>query len=165
MQFKTKQGKGFASNFDKSAIDFIMQCKLVSGSGVNRNMIPYPFSIDEIKEIENIFYTEFKDDSVMIKYIRDYHLFSTRRLHDKAIDIADDVESAIAIDEIKDFFNREIMLNWDLCEELFGGTGETIHLEDGSADLAMFDGSVYAETMAVFEDTILFYFAYLATSK
>ena len=58
-----------------------------------------------------------------------------------------------SIDEIKDIVNSSLILNWELCEELFGGTGEALILEDGS---------VSADTMGIFEDTVLFYFAYLA---
>jgi hypothetical protein len=43
--------------------------------------------------------------------------------------------------------NSCLILNWELCEELFGGTGEAFILEDGS---------VSTETMGVFEDTFLF---------
>ena len=28
-------------------------------------------------------------------------------------------------------FNKELILNWELCEELFGNTGEDLTLEDG----------------------------------
>ena len=37
LKFKTDQGKTFVSNFDKAAIDFIMNSKLLSGSGTNRS--------------------------------------------------------------------------------------------------------------------------------
>ena len=56
MEFKTNQGKTFTSNFAKAAIDFIMNCRLLSGSCAKRTMIPFPFTADEIQTIENIFH-------------------------------------------------------------------------------------------------------------
>ena len=56
MEFKTDEGKTFISNFDKAAIDFIMNCKLLSGSCAKRTMIPFPFTRDEIQTIDNIFH-------------------------------------------------------------------------------------------------------------
>ncbi|MAO71413.1 MAG: hypothetical protein CMD02_02755 [Flavobacteriales bacterium] len=146
LKFKTDQGKTFVSNFDKAAIDFIMNSKLLSGSGTNRSMIPFPFTDNEIQEIEVFFYDNIKDNHTLIKQIKDYHQhsitgnFPSDELYEN-------------IEKIKDIFNRYLILNWELCEELFGGTGEVINLEDES---------VNAETLGLFEDTVLFYFAYLS---
>ena len=150
MEFKTDQGKTFTSNFDNDAIEFIMKCRLVSGSGTNRKMIPFPFTSDEIQEIENIFHDELKNESTLLQHIRDYHQYSITKKENPEIEYTDELIENI--EEIKDMFNSYLILNWELCEELFGGTGEALILEDGS---------VSAETMGVFEDTVLFYFAYL----
>ena len=151
IEFKTNQGKTFTSNFDKASIDFIMKCRLVSGSGTNRKMIPFPFTTDEIQEIENIFHDELKNEPTLLQHIRDYHKYSITKKENPETEYPDELDENI--EEIKDMFNSYLILNWELCEELFGNTGEDIILEDGS---------VSAETMGVFEDTVLFYFAYLA---
>ena len=150
MEFKTDHGKTFTSNFNNDATEFIMKCSLVSGSGTNRKMIPFPFTADEIQEIENIFHDELKNESTLLQHIRDYHQYSITTQENPEIEYTDELVENI--DEIKDMFNSYLILNWELCEELFGGTGEALILEDGS---------VSAETMGVFEDTVLFYFAYL----
>ena len=146
MEFKTDEGKTFTSNFDEAAIDFIMNCKLLSGSCAKRTMIPFPFTADEIQTIENIFHEEIKDEPTLFQHIKDYHQHSITE------EVTSD-ELDESIDEIKDIVNSSLILNWELCEELFGGTGEALILEDGS---------VSADTMGIFEDTVLFYFAYLA---
>ena len=151
MEFKTDEGKTFKSNFDQAATDFIMNCRLISGSGSNRTMIPFPFTSDEIQEIENIFHDELKKEPTLLQHIRDYHKYSIIKKENPETEYPDELNENI--EEIKDMFNRYLILNWELCEELFGNTGEALILEDGS---------VSAETMGIFEDTVLFYFAYLA---
>jgi hypothetical protein len=144
MEFKTDQGKTFTSNFDNDATEFIMKSRTEdSNSG---KIIPYPFTSDEIEEIENIYDHFIKDNSTFLQSAKDYHLHSS-----KGEGIPDELDEEI--EEIKDIFNRNLILNWELCEELFGGSGESIALEDES---------VWDDTMSVFEDTVLFYFAYLA---
>ena len=144
MEFKTDQGKTFTSNFDNDATEFIMKSRTEdSNSG---KIIPYPFTSDEIEEIENIYDHFIKDNSTFLQSAKDYHLHSS-----KGEEIPDELDEEI--EEIKDIFNRNLILNWELCEELFGGSGESIALEDES---------VWDDTMSVFEDTVLFYFAYLA---
>ena len=146
MEFKTDEGKTFISNFDKAAIDFIMNCKLLSGSCAKRTMIPFPFTSDEIQTIDNIFHEKIKNEPTLLQTIKDYHQVSIT-----GIDCSE--ELAANIDGIKDLIYSSLSLNWELCEELFGGTGEALILEDGS---------VSADTFGVFDDTFLFYFAYLA---
>ena len=146
MEFKTNKGKFFKSNFDQKAIDFIMNCRLLSGSCAKRTMIPFPFNTDEIKKIENIFHDEIKNEPTLLQHIKYYHKHSIS-------EEVNSVELDESIEKIKDIINSNLILNWKLCEELFGGSGEALILEDGS---------VSADTLGVFEDTVLFYFAFLA---
>ena len=144
MEFKTDQGKTFTSNFDHDATEFIMKSRTEdSNSG---KIVPFPFTSDEIELIEEIYNHCIKDNSTFLQSAKDYHLHSS-----KGEGIPDELDEMI--EEIKDMFNKELILNWELCEELFGNTGEDLTLEDGS---------VSDNTLSVFEDTILFYFAYLA---
>ena len=144
MEFKTDQGKTFTSNFDNDATEFIMKSRTEdSNSG---KIIPFPFTSDEIELIEEIYNHSIKDNSTFLQSAKDYHLHSS-----KGEGIPDELDEEI--EEIKDMFNSELILNWELCEELFGDTGEDLTLEDGS---------VSDNTLSVFEDTVLFYFAYLA---
>ena len=151
MEFKTDKGKIFKSNFDQAAIDFIMKCRLLSGSCAKRTMIPFPFTTDEIQTIDNIFHDEIKDEPSLFQHIRDYHKYSITKKENPETECPDELDENI--DEIKDLIYSSLSLNWELCEELFGGTGESLILEDGS---------VSADTFGVFDDTVLFYFAYLA---
>jgi hypothetical protein len=144
MEFKTDQGKTFTSNFDHDATEFIMKSRTEdSNSG---KIVPFPFTSNEIDLIDGIFNNTIKDDSTFLQCIKDYHAHSA-----KGDSIPDELDENI--EEIKDLFNGELILNWELCEELFGGSGESIALEDES---------VWDDTISVFEDTGLFYFAYLA---
>lgn len=146
IEFKTNQGKTFTSNFDNNATDFIMKSQNKNENGYYSKMVPFPFTSDEIQEIENFYHDDLKDDSTLLQCIKDYHVHRS-----KGEVISDELNENI--EEIKDMFNRYLILNWELCEELFGGTGEVINLEDES---------VSTETLGLFEDTVLFYFAYLA---
>ena len=109
-------------------------------------MIPFPFTSDEIQTIDNIFHEEITNDPTLLQTVKDYHQVSITGI-DCSEELAED------IDGIKDLIYSSLSLNWELCEELFGGTGESLILEDGS---------VSADTFGVFDDTFLFYFAYLA---
>ena len=146
MEFKTDEGKTFKSNFDQVATDFIMNCRLLSGSCAKRTMIPFPFTTDEIQTIDDVFQEEIANEPTLLQTIKDYHQVSIT-----GTDFSEELSENI--DEIKDLIYSSLSLNWELCEELFGGTGEALILEDGS---------VSADTFGVFDDTFLFYFAYLA---
>ena len=147
MEFKTDEGKTFTSNFDNAAINFIMNCRLISGSCAKRTMIPFPFTAEEIQTIDDIFYDEIKNEPTLLQHIKEYHEYSKN----DSLEYSDELDGNI--EEIKDLIYISLSLNWELCEELFGGTGEALILEDGS---------VSADTFGVFDDTVLFYFAYLA---
>lgn len=144
MEFKTNTGEIFTSNFDNDASEFIMNSRTEGSS--RGKIVPFPFDSDETQEIENIYNGEIKDNPTHLQSIKDYHSYN------KKGEITPD-ELDENIEEIKNIFNGVLGLNWEVCEELFGDTGESFQLEDGS---------VCDETINVFEDTVLFYFAYLA---
>ena len=101
MEFKTDEGKTFVSNFDDEAIDFIMNCRLISGSCAKRTMIPFPFTAEEIQEMTDLFNDEIKNDAALLQHIKGYYEYS----QDESLEYSDELEENI--EEIKDFCSWE----------------------------------------------------------